>query len=1348
VALGAGTHDVGRGPAVDVAIEDPSLSARHVVVDVSATGATIADAGSRNGTAIDGQRLPDGATRPVSGRDHIEIGRSLVVLRPARSSGDATATARGGVVEFNRPPRMARPYDPPRIEVPAPPSKPTAPRLPLAASLAPLVLGVAMFFLLNSAAMLLFSALSPVMAVSTFMTDRRGGRKKYISDLAAFEERIGSLAGELEALRAVELDALRADSPDPAELSARAERHLNELWERRRADADFLSLRLGIADQPTQFEVALGRGGEEDQRKRAEAIVAGSATLVAAPLVASLPEAIGLGLTGATRHVDALGRWLVLQAAVLHSPRDVLIAAALSSGREQAWGSLRWLPHCNSPTSPIDHEHVAVGEAQANALLRAVATVAEQRRVDDRDRYSGRSRRRAFIVLVVDEDVAPPRALIEELLTDGDAPDIALVWLGRDRRDLPGGCGVTVELAGDRAAMTVAWPASGRVVADATPDGIDASVAEAIARDLAPVRDVGSSGAAADIPRSVSLLELVDLVDIAPARVRARWDARHGTTLDAVIGHRGDGPLELDMRADGPHALVAGTTGAGKSELLQTLVTGLALNHPPDRLSFLFVDYKGGAAFKDCVELPHTVGMVTDLDTHLTRRALLSLNAELRRREEILRDNDAKDLVALERRRPDIAPASLVIVIDEFAALKNEVPEFVDGVVDIAQRGRSLGVHLVLATQRPGGIVSENIRANTNLRVALRVSKAAESDDVIGDPSAARISRSVPGRGLLRTGHSELTDFQSAYVGGHSLAPEDRAGVRVRALHAPSGATGSDAEPDEDDPTDLERTVQAIGTAAEESGRPLPPSPWLPMLPEVLSLDALDARGGAAPDPRVLTLGLVDDPARQHQDVLRLDLERDGHLFVYGTSGSGKTTLLRSLAVSLARSASPERVVLYGLDFSGRGMLPIAALPHCGAVILADDEERITRLFTLLRREVDARSRLFAERGVNTLSEYDRLATPGPVLARTVILLDSYAGFRSAFENVNVGALIEAFTRIVADGRAVGVHAIATADRRNAVPPSVSSLVPRKLVLRQADDDEYGSFGFDRKATKGAVLPAGRGFCDGSLEIQTPLVGEDPSGDGSAAAIAAEAGELSARFPGMRAPQIKHMPTKHPRASLPAPSDAARPYIGVDEIDVAPVAIDLTESHFFIAGPYRSGRTSALATIVGSIGLAPMPTELHLLAPRRSALLELPGWATSARGSDACTEASQRLREIVQARSPDEEHAPLYVVIDDAGELADSPAATPLETILKRGRDVNVRVIAACESAAARGFSPWIREIRKDANGLLLTPDLDLDGDLLAIRLPRRSSRSFPPGRGYLVSGGRLVHLQVASDAT
>ena len=256
-------------------------------------------------------------------------------------------------------------------------------------------------------------------------------------------------------------------------------------------------------------------------------------------------------------------------------------------------------------------------------------------------------------------------------------------------------------------------------------------------------------------------------------------------------------------------------TGAGKSELLQTLIASLAISHPPDRLALLLVDYKGGAAFKDCVDLPHTVGLVTDLDAHLTQRALASLNAELQRRERVLRDAGAKDLADLETRNLATAPPSLLICIDEFATLAREVPDFVEGIVDVAQRGRSLGVHLLLATQRPGGVVSENIRANTNLRIALRVNEPAESTDVIGVPDAARISRARPGRAYARTGHGELTEVQAGYVG----RPVDEvAGSGPAILVEPFTLGETSAERDRTDEAEAGRTELTLIVAAAGRG--------------------------------------------------------------------------------------------------------------------------------------------------------------------------------------------------------------------------------------------------------------------------------------------------------------------------------------------------------------------------------------------------------------------------------------------------------------------------------------------------------------------------------------------------
>ena len=803
------------------------------------------------------------------------------------------------------------------------------------------------------------------------------------------------------------------------------------------------------------------------------------------------------------------------------------------------------------------------------------------------------------------------------------------IWLGSDRRDLPGECGAIVELEPGIARLGFTDAGAGTTAADVSADGLAPDLARELARSVAPLRDAGAGAHAAGIPQRVGLAALLGRREPDADWVESRWSAPGNGGLSAILGAGAKGPVTVDLRADGPHGLVAGTTGAGKSELLQTLIASLAVTHAPDRLTFLLVDYKGGAAFKDCVALPHTVGLVTDLDGHLAERALRSLNAELRRRERLLRDAGAKDLHDLERRDPASAPPSLLIVVDEFATLAREVPEFIDGVVDVAQRGRSLGVHLLLATQRPGGVVSDNIRANTNLRVALRVSEAAESTDVVGVADAARIGRDRPGRAYVRTGHAEVAELQTAFVGGPVATAERRTeSVTVRPLRFEAAPVADRAEPGAD--TELSVLVDACVQAAERLGLERPRAPWLPPLEPIVPLASLPRPEGGDPSA-VAVLGLLDEPGEQRQRPWTVDLESEGSLLVYGASGTGKTALLRLLAVSLAHRASPTELHLYGLDFATRGLHALEALPHCGSVIGGDDEERTARLFARLRAELERRKLLLARRGVFSLSEY-RASTDAEPLPRILVLLDGYAGFAAAFERVNLGELVDALPRLVGDGRPLGLHFAITADRRAALPNALAGIVPAKVVLRMADDDELAALGVPLKTVRGMQLPPGRGFLPGGTELQVALPGNDPTGEGQAAAVAEAAAEAAARWPGAAAPPIEPMPTRVELASLdPAPEPLAAA-LGLGDAELAPVTVDLSERHLLVAGPYRSGRSTALATLAGSLRASTPGVELHLLAPRRSPLVELELWDSVAAGHEDCDRRATELAALVEAR--------------------------------------------------------------------------------------------------------------------
>jgi S-DNA-T family DNA segregation ATPase FtsK/SpoIIIE len=1337
IGLAAGRYVVGRDSSADVPIADASMSRRHFAVEVDGSGrCRVADVGSSNGTAIEGTGLAVDADHALSTGQAVEAGRSTFTCEPwCPIDGSATRKS-GAAILHNRQPRVSRGYEPPTLRVDPPPASARAIRIPLVMAIVPMFMGGALYLLTKSPMMLMMCAMSPLMMVGSSLSERRSGRREHVEQMVRFNASVENLDATLTSSRAQEQLERRAATPHAGDLAARAIGHLPDLWERRPADKDFLDIRLGVADQPSIVSVLFAPGGDSNLRAGVEDKIRAHETVPVVPVHVRATTVGAIGLVGKADAVDAVARWIMIEFATLQSPRDVVITAALSFERSEDWSWLSWLPHVDHPASPLDGSHIAIGEQPARDLLRRLSTIASDRRQDGDGRK--RARRRTSIVVLIDEDVAPEGVVVDALLEGCADIDIVAVWLGRERRHLPGGCGVIVELSSERAVADVTWTA-GTTVKEASVDSLGVGIAESVARSLAPVEDTTAGGAAASVPRSVALVELLDLIEPTAAQIAARWRARHSERLDATIGVSADGPFSLDLRADGPHALVAGTTGAGKSELLQTLIAALAATHPPDRIAFLLVDYKGGAAFKDCVGLPHSVGMVTDLDEHQVHRALISLNAELKRREHVLKASATRDLQELERRDPQHAPPSLVIVIDEFATLAKEVPQFVDGVVDVAQRGRSLGVHLVLATQRPGSAVTENIRANTSLRLALRVAGTAESDDVIGAPDAARLPKSVPGRALARTSPTDLELFQAGYVGGRTASGQASRPIEIRDVVPPAASTTQGGTPIENDEiTDLHLLVGAIGQATAELGIAPPGSPWLPPLESAIALGDVrpaDAAGSA-------TIGLVDEPRLQRQVSFAVDLPVDGNLLIFGASGSGKTTTLRTIAVALACAHRPRDLNIHGLDFAGRGLQALEALPHCGSIIPGDDEERVGRLLTLLRRTIDTRSQLFADRRVASLADFQR-GYPEEPLPRIVLLLDSYAGFVEIYERIDLGRHVEALPRIVADGRAAGVHVVITADRRAAVPSTVASLIAARVILRMASDDEYQMLGLPARTVKGAVLPPGRGFLADGRELQVATVAGTTLAREEASALAALADRLATET-GERADRVKHLRRDISASELPGAPLPLTATFALDDLDLAPVTASLADSHFLVIGPYRAGRSSTLDTIAAGLRASTPGLTTHVLAPRRSWLVQGHEWDTISRGVDECEAKISELLDDLLSAAGQRDPAPVLVVIDDAGELAESSVASSLDMLIKRGRDAHVRCLISIETGHARHYAMWIREIRKDGRGLLLDPNLDLDGELLGARLPRRSNALFPPGRGYIVNDGRVGLVQVA----
>ncbi|MEN0015923.1 MAG: FtsK/SpoIIIE domain-containing protein, partial [Solirubrobacteraceae bacterium] len=702
----------------------------------------------------------------------IEAGRSVLALRPSVPPAPIEASSTGaGEIGVNRPPRMVPASLEVSVEAPAVPTRPRGQRLPLVAALVPLLGGVVMWQLMHSTNYLIVTLLAPLMAMGTYAQDRMGGRGDFRKAMAQLSVDQDEVTAAVDAQLTTEYATRRDRYPDAAEVVRRVIDTDHRLWERRPEHLDHLALRVGLADLPSELHMTYGqRDGDKDVRAEMERALPERRELVNVPAVVALAEVGVVGVVGPAAERAALTRWLTVQLAALHSPRDVEIAAVLGPDDAADWEWLKWLPHVrDSSLAHAGAPPVATTTLQVSTLVDAIGAMQRDRLEAQKTLVGQQADLGPDLVLLVEGAGVHDRAAMSEVLGRWRTTDVHVLWEAEDARQLPDGCRVIIEVDGERSIARITDTATREVIDEVTLDGLTLDLTEAVATSLAPLRDVTQADRGlGSLPAIAHLADLERFSNPTADAVLERWADLDGPAT-FTLGGGPQGPLRLDLVEHGPHALVGGTPGAGKSELLRGVLASLALRYPPSRITFLLVDFKGGAAFREFAAIPHTVGIVTDLDEHLAERALTSFRAEIKYREGVLDELGAIDVLDLERRAPHARLPRLVIVIDEFATLAQEVPAFVDGVIDVTQRGRSLGVHLVLATQSPRGSVTGKIRANTNLAIGLRTVSADESNDILGTPDAAAIPVQRKGRAWARIGDRDLVPFQSGYVGGSTF---------------------------------------------------------------------------------------------------------------------------------------------------------------------------------------------------------------------------------------------------------------------------------------------------------------------------------------------------------------------------------------------------------------------------------------------------------------------------------------------------------------------------------------------------------------------------------------------------
>jgi S-DNA-T family DNA segregation ATPase FtsK/SpoIIIE len=958
---------------------------------------------------------------------------------------------------------------------------------------------------------------------------------------------------------------------------------------------------------------------------------------------------------------------------------------------------------------------------------------------------------------------------------------------------------------------TVEYPA-GELTATADADTLSSSSAESLARLLAPMRTSGGVELVEQpLESDFDLGTLLGIRDPRSYDVAALWRTRaaQSARLRVPIGITEDNEvLEIDLKESaqtgmGPHGLLIGATGSGKSELVRTLVIGLAATHSSDVLNFVLVDFKGGATFLNMDRLPHTSAVITNLadELHLVDRMRDSLNGEMIRRQELLRESGYSSLYDYEKGRLGGAPLtplpSLLIVVDEFSELLANKPEFVELFVTIGRLGRSLGVHLLLASQRLDEGRIHRVEGHLSYKIALRTFSSMESRSVIGVGSAYELP-SAPGNGYLKVDTTNLARFKAAYVSGPCpvLASTARTseiavaadqvvafGMEQRVPDAPSAlepspelaALPAGSEPQPEPAGDDEESLLDVLVGRLEGAGPPARQVWLPPLESSPSLDQLlpgivpDPQRGmsagdfAAPGGLRVPLGMVDRPFEQLRELLVADLSgADGHLAVAGAPQSGKSTLLRTLMLSLALTHTPREVQFYCLDFGGGGLQSTAGLPHVGSIATRMERDRVQRTVEELTQLLEVREQRFTDRGLESIVAYRQLRDRGEIddpYGDVFLVIDNWSTIKQDFEDLE-----PRITDLAARGLSFGLHVVASAVRWSEIRPRARDLFGTKFELRLGDtmESEIGS-----KLAASVPAQPGRGLTKSKFHFLTALPRLDSSSrtDDVTAATRAAVAEIDAFWPGRRAPGVRLLPAKLPLDRLPAPDGDLRFCLGWDEQRLAPVWHDFTTSpHLMVFGDAETGKTNVLRVAIDAITRRYRPEQARILLAdnRRDLLAAVPeayrvGFAVD---GDSLTTLAASAAVSVGKRVPGPDIAPerlphrdwwtgplLFVLVDDYDLYGGPGAGSPLSALAPMlAHSVNIglhMVISRSTSGASRAMmDPVLRRMWELGSPALLHSYPKEEGKFIGEARPR----TLPPGRAQLVTrrGVRLMQVGYA----
>jgi S-DNA-T family DNA segregation ATPase FtsK/SpoIIIE len=1224
----------------------------------------------------------------------------------------------------------------------------------------------------------------------------KGERRDYLRYLTQTRKKVRQQAAQQRA-------ALAWLHPDPRSLWSVA--MSSRLWERRPAHRDFAEVRIGTG--PQLFAVRINplqtRPVEDLEPLCARALrrfISAHATLPDQPVAVFLRGFSQITLRGDEDAARAAARALVTQLFVFHSPDDVRIAVCCSADRDADWEWVKWLPHAQDTAQTDGAGPVRALRPTLDEVTSLLGPAFAERPRHEPGAAPGRDE--PYVVVILDGGQADE----QDRFASSGYRNALLIDVGggipwrHSKRSL------RLDVTPDKLEM-VQGSRSGKEVRTllGRGDELSAEHARACARVVSPFRLGATQEISEPLATDFDVAKLLGIGDVASFDPRPLWATRPAAErLCVPIGIDEDGAtVELDIKesalgGNGPHGVLIGATGSGKSELLRTLVLSMAITHSSETLNFVLVDFKGGATFIGLDQLPHTSALITNLadEVRLVSRMQEALQGELVRRQELLRSaGNFSSALDYERARAQGAPLgplpTLFVIVDEFSELLSAHREFIDLFVMIGRLGRSLGVHLLLASQRLDDGRIHALESHLSYRIGLRTFSSMESRAVIGVPDAYELP-ARPGSGYLRTDVTTLTRFKAAYVSGpyRAAATKTQRIEAVRKLvmpyeaayQAPRSPEPAQAPPADEpatvslEPGDEQAPAQSLleimieriadkGPAAHQVW--LPPLEASPALDEIMpALEPLPGVGLAPVDwggrgGLIVPLGVIDRPFEQIRDLLMIDLSGvGGHVGIIGRAQGGKSALLRTLITSIAVTHTPLQAHFYALDLGGGTLSSLSGLPHVGDVATRLETDLVSRMIAEITSLVTERERRFGEHGIANMAAYRQLRTAGKfgddIHGDVFLIIDGWTSFKTEFE-----ALEAQLRQVLPRMLNYGVHLIVTGNRWLELHSSVRDQLGTKLELRLGDPLDSA---IDIRAAKNVPEMPGRGLTTGKHQFLAalPRIDGSSSTDDLEDGVTAMVSAVRDNWDGPGAPRVRMLPDLLPVGELPAPEGTMRVPLGWSEAGLAPVWHDFSSTpHLTVLGDTESGKTNLLRLVARSVirCYSPDQARVVLVDLRRELYDAVPpeyrlGYAVSAAvASQIVTDMTATLSE----RMPGQDITPeqlrrrdwwtgpeMFLIIDDY-DLVASSASNPFQPLIEflpQASDIGLHVIVARAAAgSARMSGDQMLRRMWESN----TPDVALscppqEGILLGNVRPR----VFPPGRAMLLTRRQHQILQTA----